>query len=151
VVAAGDIASADIKTMTNVNYIAPAIIMSAVADTMETNTSTIIVISSVAGDRGRKSNYIYGSAKAALSSFASGLRNRYFGKIHVMTVKPGFLDTPMTYGMNSKLIFNKDKAAKIILNAAAKKVDVLYVPFFWRYIMLIIKTIPEIVFKRLNL
>ena len=113
---------------------------------------SIVIISSVAGDRGRQSNYAYGSAKAALSSFASGLRN-YFCKhgVHIMTVKPGFVDTPMTWGMQSPLIASRDYVAEKIIAAMNAKKDVIYVPFFWRTIMLVIMHIPEGIFKKLKL
>jgi decaprenylphospho-beta-D-erythro-pentofuranosid-2-ulose 2-reductase len=113
---------------------------------------SIVIISSIAGDRGRQSNYAYGSAKAALSAFASGLRNRFYKKgVRVMTVKPGFIDTPMTWGMTSPLIASREAVAKEIISAMERKKDVIYVPWFWRYIMLIICAIPERVFKRLSL
>jgi len=155
---AGDMGAADareenIERVTKINYLQPAKILEIIAEKMgNRERGRIIVISSVAGDRGRASNYIYGSAKAALSTFASGLRNKFsHDNVHIMTVKPGFLDTPMTYGMHSPLIWSRDKAAKTIIKAMRRKREVIYVPFFWRYIMLIIKLIPEKIFKRLNL
>tara|TARA_B100000989_G_C19418584_1_gene417600 strand:- start:23 stop:754 length:732 start_codon:yes stop_codon:yes gene_type:complete len=114
--------------------------------------SKIMVISSVAGDRGRKSNYIYGSAKAAINEYCSGLRNRLSKfKINVLTVKLGFVDTPMTYGINSKLIANRLYVSKKIISALDHNKNITYIPFFWRYIMMIIISIPENIFKRLNL
>ena len=111
-----------------------------------------MLISSIAGDRGRQSNYAYGSAKAALNAFASGLRNRFFKQgVHVVTVKPGFLDTPMTWGMQSPLIASREIAAEYIIYAMKVRKNIVYVPFFWRYIMLIIIHIPEAIFKRLKL
>jgi decaprenylphospho-beta-D-erythro-pentofuranosid-2-ulose 2-reductase len=114
----------------------------------------IIGISSVAGDRGRASNYYYGSAKAGFSTFLSGLRNRLAKKgVHVMTVKPGFMYTKMTEHLNlpAPLTSSPEQAAKTILKAAIKKKNVIYVSFIWRYLMLIIKNIPEPVFKKLKL
>lgn len=113
----------------------------------------IAVISSVAGDRGRQSNYVYGTAKGALSIFLQGLRNRLAGsKVQVLTIKPGFVDSPMTKDFNKGLLWVKPEAiARGIVKAIDKRKDVVYLPFFWRYIMLIIKLIPEKIFKRLSL
>lgn len=115
---------------------------------------TIAVISSVAGDRGRAKLAIYGSAKAFLTSYCSALRNRLckYG-VHVITIIPGYVATPMTEGLESRLIpiATPEKAAHDIVRAIDKKKDVLYTPWFWRYIMLIIKLIPEKIFKRLDL
>lgn len=114
---------------------------------------TIAVVSSPAGDRGRQSNYIYGAAKGAVSVFAQGLRNRLFRSgVHVLTVKPGFVDTPMTANFNKGLLWSTPhKIAPIIINAIERRKDVVYVPWFWRYIMFVIKSIPEAIFKRLSL
>ncbi len=114
---------------------------------------TIAVISSVAGDRGRQSNYIYGAAKGGLSVFLQGLRNRlYVDNIHVATVKPGFVDTPMTTDFKKGMMWvSAKKAAKLTVYGVDKKRNVIYVPGFWRFIMLIILHIPEFIFKRLKL
>jgi len=114
---------------------------------------TIAVISSPAGDRGRQSNYIYGSAKGALSVFLQGLRNRLFkSTVHVLTIKPGFVDTPMTSSFKKGLLWvQPDVIARGIVHAIDRRKDVVYLPFFWRYIMLIIKLIPERIFKKLSL
>lgn len=114
---------------------------------------TLAVISSVAGDRGRQSNYIYGTAKAALSTFAAGLRNRLASKgVHVLTVKPGFVDTPMTVHLPKGSLFaSPERVAKDIIKAMEKKKCVLYTPWFWRWIMLLIKLIPEPIFQGLKL
>ena len=143
----------NIRNTIKINFTAAAEVISLVADKMlQAGSGKIAVISSVAGDRGRQSNYIYGSAKAGLSAFTSGLRNKLAStKVHVMTVKPGFVDTPMTYGMESPLIFPREKAAQGIIKALSKKKDIVYIPFFWRYIMLIIIHIPEKIFKKLKL
>ena len=116
-------------------------------------TGFIIGISSVAGDRGRRSNYIYGSAKGGFSIYLQGLRNRLFrASVRVMTVKAGFVDTAMTYGMPG-LFFVAPPAyvGKQIVRALEKGRDVAYIPWFWRYIMLVLKLIPESIFKRLKL
>lgn len=143
----------NIERVVKVNFLQPAKILELMAEKMMGwHGGNIAVISSVAGDRGRQSNYIYGSAKAGLTAFASGLRNKFLcHDVHIMTVKPGFLDTPMTYGMQSPLIYAREKAAESIVKAMIQKKDVVYVPFFWRYIMLIIMLIPEKIFKRLKL
>ena len=113
----------------------------------------LAVISSVAGDRGRQSNYVYGSAKGALSIFLQGLRNRlYKSQVHVVTIKPGFVDSPMTKDFKKGLLWVKPAMiAQGIIKAIDKQRDVVYLPFFWRYIMLIIKLMPEKLFKRLSL
>lgn len=111
-------------------------------------------ISSVAGDRGRQSNYIYGASKAALSCYLAGLRNRlWHSGVHVLTIKPGFMDTKMTYGMPlpAPLVASPSQAAAEIYGAITRRRDVAYIRYFWRYIMLIIRAIPEGRFKRLKL
>lgn len=113
----------------------------------------IAVISSVAGDRGRQSNYVYGTAKGALTIFLQGLRNRLDKHgVHVLTIKPGFVDTPMTEEFKKGLLWvGPETIARGIMRAIDKRKDVVYLPFFWRYIMLIIKLIPERIFKKLSL
>ncbi len=117
-------------------------------------TGTMIVLSSVAGDRGRQSNFIYGSAKAGLTAYLSGLRNfLYPQKVQVMTVKPGFMDTKMTEGLplNPMLTATPKQAATSIYKAWKSKKDVVYVLGIWGLIMMIIRNIPEFVFKKLKL
>ncbi len=119
----------------------------------EQGFGSLCVISSVAGDRGRQSNYVYGAAKGAVSIFLSGLRNRLSSKgIHVMTIKPGFVDTPMTREFDKGLLWaTPGQIARGIYSGIKKKKDVLYLPWFWSSIMTIIRSIPEAVFKRLKL
>lgn len=115
---------------------------------------TIAAISSVAGDRGRQSNYIYGTAKGMVSIFMQGVRNRLSAKgIDVITIKPGFVDTPMTEGFDKKglLWASPDTVAQGIVSAMLKGKSEVYLPWFWRPIMMIIRHIPERVFKRLSL
>ena len=115
---------------------------------------SLAVISSVAGDRGRPSNYLYGSAKAAVSAFCEGLHARLFKiGVHVITIKPGFVDTPMTQGLTlpKVLVVPPEYVAKQIVSAINNKKAVLYTPRFWALIMLIIRSIPNFIFKRLNL
>jgi short-subunit dehydrogenase len=116
-------------------------------------SGTIAVISSVAGDRGRQSNYIYGGAKGAVNIVLQGLRNRLCqAGVHVLTVKPGFVATPMTAAFRKGALWAKpEEVAVQIVQAINDKKDVAYVPRFWRLIMLAIKMIPERIFKRLHL
>jgi short-subunit dehydrogenase len=113
---------------------------------------TICVISSVAGDRGRASNYVYGSAKAMITAFTSGLRQRlYKSNVAVVTVKPGFVDTPMTAEFKKGLLWATPSAvAEKIVRAIDRKKTEVYVPQFWWFVMLIIKLIPTKIFKRLG-
>ena len=113
---------------------------------------TIAVITSVAGDRGRQSNYIYGAAKGMVSIFLQGLRNRlYPSGIYVLDIKPGFVDTPMTQDFDKGIIWAQPEyIAKSIIRAIQSKKDRIYTPFFWRYIMLLIRNIPEFLFKKLK-
>lgn len=113
----------------------------------------IAVISSVAGDRGRQSNYIYGSAKAAVTAFTSGLRQRLHTKgVQVLTIKPGFVDTPMTAAFRKGPLWATPAiVAKAIVKAVQNGKPVLYTPWFWWPIMQIIKNIPEAIFRKLKL
>ena len=139
----------------NVNYTGPVSILNIIANDMEKRQKGFIVgVSSVSGDRGRQKNYIYGSSKAGLSEYLSGLRNRLFEKgVHVLTVKPGFVYTKMTQGLNlpKKLTAHPVEVANDIFFAQQKKKDVLYTKWLWRFIMLFIKSIPEFIFKRMNI
>jgi short-subunit dehydrogenase len=114
----------------------------------------IIGISSAAGDRGRMSNYTYGSAKAAFTAYLSGLRNRlYFSGVHVMTVIPGFVATSMTEGMDlpGLLTALPSQTGRDIFRAYRRRRDIIYTRWYWRYIMMVIRAIPETIFKRLKL
>jgi decaprenylphospho-beta-D-erythro-pentofuranosid-2-ulose 2-reductase len=136
------------------NFVAPALLLQESANRLATQQSgTLVAISSVAGDRGRQSNYFYGAAKSGLSTFLSGLRNRvYRHGVHVLTVKPGFVDTPMTAHLPKNALYAPpDRVARAILRAVEQKRNVIYVPGFWRAVMLVIRAIPEGIFKRLKL
>lgn len=111
---------------------------------------SMVVFSSCAGDRGRKSNYLYGATKAAISTFSSGLRaSLHSDGVHVMTVKPGFVDTPMTADFKKNFLWaSPDKVASAVIKAVECKKSVLYVPRFWSYIMLIIKHLPEFLMRK---
>jgi decaprenylphospho-beta-D-erythro-pentofuranosid-2-ulose 2-reductase len=113
----------------------------------------LVVISSVAGDRGRKSNYIYGAAKAGLNAFLDGVRNRLYREgVQVLTVRPGFVATPMTAHLPQGPLFaTPDAVAHDILHAIEHRRDVLYTPWFWRWIMALIRVIPEWKFKKMDL
>ena len=116
-------------------------------------SGTLVVISSVAGDRGRSSNYVYGSAKAAVTAFMSGLRQRLHGQgVCVITIKPGFVDTPMTAAFAKGLLWAKPATiAAGIVRAMDRKSSVVYLPFFWRPVMLAVRMVPERLFRRLTL
>lgn len=113
---------------------------------------TVAVISSVAGDRGRRSNYVYGSAKGAVSLFLQGLRSRLHPSgIKVLTIKPGLVDTPMTARFEKGFLWaSAPQVAKGILRALEGSRDVVYLPWYWRWIMLVVRMIPERLFKRLS-
>jgi len=120
----------------------------------EQRCGTIAVISSVAGERGRPSNYLYGTAKAAVTTFCEGLRSRLFkAGIHVLTIKPGFVDTPMTQGLPLPkiLLAAPNKVANDIVRAIKCKKNTIYTPRFWTGIMWITKCIPDFLFKRLKI
>ncbi len=137
-----------------INFTAAASILGHCANYLEARKQGFIIgIGSVAGDRGRQSNYTYGAAKGALALYLQGLRNRlYDSGVRVITVKPGFVDTAMTYGMPGLfLVATPQYVGRRIVTALHKSADVIYVPNFWRYIMWIIRLIPEPVFKRLKL
>ena len=139
----------------DINYAKLVPVINYFAEKMERmRAGTIIGLSSVAGDRGRQSNFIYGSAKAAFTAYLSGLRNYLFDKrVHVLTVKPGFMDTKMTEGLplNPKLTATPKQAAESIYKAYKSQKNVAYVLPIWSIIMLIIKNIPEFIFKKLKL
>ena len=151
--AENDFACAEQILQTNFTGLVP--ILSMAANTFEERGNGLIIgVSSVAGDRGRASNYVYGSAKAGFTAFLSGLRNRLAKKgVHVMTVKPGFVATSMTEGMKlpASLTASADQVAEDILRGVVKKRDIMYTRWFWFWIMFIIKNIPERVFKKLYL
>lgn len=116
-------------------------------------SGTLAVIGSVAGDRGRQSNYVYGAAKGMLERFCQGLRNRlYPHHVHVLLVKPGFVDTPMTRGFAKNALWAKpETVGRGIVRAVSKGKNTVYLPGFWRLIMGVIRLIPEPLFKRLKL
>lgn len=137
----------------NVNCLSYLSLLTTAANQFETQKQgTIIAITSVAGDRGRKSNYVYGSAKAAVNAFLEGLRHRLHGSnVRVITVKPGFVDTPMTAEFEKGLLWaTPDQIGKGIVKAIDKQKEVVYLPGFWQWIMLTINLLPRVLFKRIN-
>ena len=138
----------------NTNYLGAISILSQFARRLELDgKGCIVVMSSVAGDRGRLKNYVYGSSKAGLNTYLQGLRARlHRSGISVTTIKAGFIDTDMSFGKSGMfLVATPDKCAKICLNLAQRGREIVYFPWFWRYIMLVIRFIPEKLFKQLNI
>jgi decaprenylphospho-beta-D-erythro-pentofuranosid-2-ulose 2-reductase len=136
------------------NFMAPVSMITWLANYFEsTHQGTLAVISSVAGDRGRKSNYVYGASKGALNVFLDGVRNRIDRSgVQVLTIKPGFVATPMTAHLPQNALFAHPSAvARGIFKAIQTRKDVVYVPAFWALIMLIIRAVPGRMFKKLNL
>ena len=143
------------KKIIDTNFTGPVSILNIISDYYEQKKSGFIIgISSVAGDRGRKSNYIYGAAKAGFSTYLSGLRNRLSkANVHVLTVKPGFVDTKMTKHIDlpKKLTAQPKDVAMDIYKAQLKKKNVLYTKPIWQFIMFVIKLIPEWQFKKMSI
>jgi decaprenylphospho-beta-D-erythro-pentofuranosid-2-ulose 2-reductase len=136
------------------NLLSPIAFLSWLANYFEARgKGNIAVISSVAGDRGRQSNYVYGAAKGGLSTFLQGLRNRLaHSGVSVTTIKPGFVDTPMTAHLPKGPLFAQPSTVgKRIYKAMLKEESIVYTPWFWSPIMLIIQHIPEFIFKRMRL
>lgn len=137
------------------NFEGPALILGAFANAFEARgAGTIVGIGSVAGERGRASNYVYGAAKAGFAAFLSGLRNRLAARgVHVVTVLPGFVATRMTEGMNlpAKLTAQPSEVGEAVFNAVTRKRNLIRVRPIWTLIMAIIRNIPEPVFKKLKL
>jgi len=143
-----------IETVTMDNFTGPARFLAEILPAIEARAcGTVVGVASVAGDRGRIGNYTYGAAKAALATYLSGLRARLSRTGgHVVTVKPGFTDTSMTWGVEGMfLVASPDKVAGDILRAVDKKRNVVYTPGFWWLIMAVIKLIPERLFKKLSI
>jgi short-subunit dehydrogenase len=138
----------------NTNAISVILLLTHLSNKFEAQRyGTIAVIVSIAGDRGRKSNYIYGAAKGAVAIFLQGMRNRLYNSgVHVLTIKPGFVDTPMTGSFKKGPLWaSPEYVARKIVDAIARKKNCAYIPSFWRGIMVVIKLLPEALFKRLSL
>ena len=136
------------------NFLSTVSLLTPLANQFEKQKyGTIIVVSSVAGDRGRQSNYVYGTGKAATSAFVQGLRNRlHKSGVHVLTVKPGFVASPMTAHLKQGPLFaSPETIGKGIYQAVLKRRNVVYLPWFWWIILTVLKHVPESIFKRLSL
>ena len=137
------------------NYVGPALLMGELANRFEQRGhGTLIGISSIAGERGRRSNYAYGSAKSGFTSFLSGLRSRLWRTgVHVVTVKPGYIRTRMTDHLElpALLTAEDDDVAQAISKAIRKRTDVVYVGRLWRPVAFVVRAIPESIFKRMSL
>jgi len=137
------------------NFTATVSILSRFANAFgERGSGFIGVVTSVAGDRGRMSIYTYGAAKAGLNAYCQGLRNRlHHAGVTVTTIKPGFMDTKMTFGMGLPPLFtaSPEQAGRATWRAIRRGRSTAYVLWFWRYIMLIFRAIPEWLFKRLKM
>lgn len=136
------------------NFLSTASLITWLANYFEaSNQGTLAVVSSIAGDRGRKSNYVYGASKGALNIFLDGVRNRIDrAGVHVLTIRPGFVSTPMTAHLPQGPLFaSPAQVAQGILKAIARRKDVVYVPGYWAPIMFVIRSVPQSFFKKLNL
>lgn len=146
---------AESEKIIHTNYTGAVSILNVVSNYYAAQKKGVIAgISSVAGERGRQSNYIYGSAKAGFTAYLSGLRNRMFPEhVHVVSVQPGFVYTRMTENLTLPplLTAQPEQVANTVYKAVAGKKNVVYVKWFWRWIMLVIKSIPEFMFKKLKL
>jgi decaprenylphospho-beta-D-erythro-pentofuranosid-2-ulose 2-reductase len=145
---------AEARRILDTNLLAAVSILNRLANHFEgRGEGFLCAISSVAGERGRQSNYLYGAAKAGLTTYLQGLRNRLSrAGVRVVTVKPGFVDTSMTFGRPGMfLVAAPEEVGRRIVDAIRKGRDVLYVPAFWRPVMLAIRSIPEKIFKKLKL
>ena len=131
------------------NLTGPARFLHDLAPLLEARGGAVVGVSSVAGDRGRVTNYVYGAAKAGFTAYLSGLRNRLGRKgVHVMTVKPGPVDTAMTWGLRMPLMTTPEAVARDILRGLRRKRNVIYTAGLWRLVMLVIRAVPEPIFKK---
>ncbi len=136
------------------NFLSPASLITLLANYFEGHSGgCLAVISSVAGDRGRKSNYVYGASKGALSILLDGVRNRVDRTgVHVLTIKPGFVATPMTAHLPRGSLFAEPRTiGRGIVRAVATRQDIVYLPGFWRLIMFAVRCIPSPIFKNMNM
>jgi decaprenylphospho-beta-D-erythro-pentofuranosid-2-ulose 2-reductase len=145
---------ADTLDALHVNLTATIALLTLLANELECRQrGCLAVITSVAGDRGRQTNYVYGAAKGGVGIFLQGLRARlYRSNVAVLTIKPGFVDTPMTAAVKKNLLFaDAGRVGRAIHRAITRRKDVVYLPWFWRPIMAVVSRLPERVFKRLHL
>jgi len=144
----------EVMETVNTNYVSVISLLMALRVEMERQRSgSILVITSVAGDRGRKSNYVYGSAKGGLSVFVAGLRHRLSGTgIRVVDIKPGLVDTPMTKDFSKGFLWSSPEViSRYIIGAAKGSRGVVYAPWYWYWIMLVIRCMPDRIFNKTNL
>ncbi len=137
----------------NVNGLSPISLLTELAPRMRKQAhGTLAVITSVAGDRGRPSNYVYGSAKAMVSAYLQGLRGKLHGAdVHVIDIRPGLVDSPMTAHLEKGPLFaSPEQVAGGIVRAVSRRKQTVYVPGWWRIVMAIVRWLPNIIFKRLN-
>jgi short-subunit dehydrogenase len=145
---------AEAAAILNVNFISVTSLVTHLANAFQRQGfGQIVAIGSVAGDRGRKTNYVYGAAKGAVEILLSGVRHRLAAQgIGVLLVKPGFVDTPMTAHLpRSPLFASADSVARAIVSAMDSGKSTIYTPFFWRPLMWIIRALPERIFNRLSI
>lgn len=145
---------ADTVEALHVNFTATIALLTELANYFEGQRGGVIaVITSVAGDRGRQSNYVYGAAKGGVERFLQGLRNRlYRSGVAVVTIKPGFVATPMTAAVRKNALYaSPRRVGRAIYRAIERRRDVIYIPWFWRPVMAAIRSVPERIFKRLHL
>jgi NAD(P)-dependent dehydrogenase (short-subunit alcohol dehydrogenase family) len=141
------------RVVLETNYVGAASICEAIARELAGQRhGTIVGIGSVAGERGRYSNYFYGSAKGGFALYLQGLRARMHHEgVHVLTVKPGFIDTPMTWGLRGRIpIASPSALAGAVAQAVEERRDVIYYPWFWRWAMAIVRSVPESRWKKLK-
>jgi short-subunit dehydrogenase len=149
-----EVAWSESKQILDVNFVGCVSILNQLAGYFESRGGGFIaVITSVAGDRGRQSNYIYGAAKAGMTTYLEGLRNRlHSANVSVTTIKPGYVDTPMTFGKPGVfMVASPRQVARSIVRSIARRRHTAYVPGFWRWIMMVVRSVPEPIFKRLHL
>jgi decaprenylphospho-beta-D-erythro-pentofuranosid-2-ulose 2-reductase len=143
------------EEITNINYTKSIKLLDNISNHCSTLLSgSLLVISSVAGERGKERNLYYNAAKSAMTSYLSGLRQKYYkNNVHIMTIIPGIVATKMTADLKLSRILTSSprKVGQDIFNAYQKRKDILYTPWYWRYIMLIISNIPEFIYKRIKL
>ncbi len=143
---------AEARHVLEINFTACVPLLDLLAEYLKKGAGFLCAVSSVAGDRGRQSNYHYGAAKAGLSAYLQGLRTRLHpAGVAVITVKPGFVDSRMTFGREGLfLVASPEKVARGIYKSIGKRRNVVYLPGFWRPIMFLVRLIPEWLFKRLR-
>jgi short-subunit dehydrogenase len=145
---------AQLRDAIDANYMSAVLLMAQLANRFEEQHAGVLaVIGSVAGDRGRRSNYIYGSAKAAVATFAAGLRLRLEpAGAQVVLIEPGWVSTPMTSHLKQNLLYaTAERAGRDVYSAMLHPRPVVYVPWFWKWLMLIIRLLPDFIFRKLNL